>query len=157
MNLDPGHIASAIREACGSTCKKSRRGAVIIFNNSLVGRASNGPPKGFACDGSTECREACNKVAVHAEERAIIQRNRVWIPGADLIHVKVDEKGKLVVSGLPSCWQCSRMIIEAGISRVWLHHTDDRYGTVWQNYYADEFHELTLKYNCLPTVRRGMI
>jgi len=80
-------------------------------------------------------------VAVHAEERAIIHA-RENLRGLELVHAKIDLKWELQESGNPSCWQCSRMILEAGISRVWLYGKDG-----WQGWDPVAFHAATLK-NC---------
>lgn len=137
----------AIRAAMKSTCAKSRRGVVIIgIGNEVVSLGQNGPPVPFHCARNEVCRASCNKVAVHAEERAIVVVSRRAMYGADLVHVKVNADGKAVTSGPPSCWQCSRMILEAGIARVWLKHERG-----WTAYPAAEFHAVTLM-NCgLPT------
>jgi deoxycytidylate deaminase len=88
-------------------------------------------------------------VAVHAEERVIIH-NRELARGAHLVHAAVDRMGKLRVSGHPSCWQCSRMMVEAEIAWVWLFQADG-----WIPFRADRFHELTLIGNDLPFERAG--
>ena len=132
-------------------CAKSQRGAVIFHrellpNNelALVSTGGNGPPEPFRCGGVDECDTDCNRVAVHAEERAIIRAERTMLHGAELVHVEVVD-GDLVASGTPSCWQCSRMVLEAGMRGVWLFHADG-----WRFYEAETFHRLTLAHNCMP-------
>jgi deoxycytidylate deaminase len=91
-------------------------------------------------------------VAVHAEERAILAALADGIqlgPGWELLHVRV-VNGKAVPSGPPSCVKCSRLILESGISTMWLLHTE---GLV--AYAAERFHELSLAFHNLPTTRRA--
>jgi hypothetical protein len=67
--------------------------------------------------------------------------------GLEMLHVKVTEHGS-VPSGPPSCWQCSRHIVAAGIKYMWLFHDDGL-----RRYDALEFHELTLRHHGLPVTR----
>ena len=152
--MSPEHALSlAVEAGALATCQKSLRG-VVIFHPHDPRRiaAFNGPPAPFACDGSAACRAACNQVAVHAEERAIVaaladgfQLDLGW----QMLHVKVVD-GQAVPSGPPSCVKCSRLILEAGISTMWLLHAD---GLV--SYPAERFHELSLAHHGLPTTRRA--
>lgn len=138
-------LAFAVRAALQATCQKSRRGVVLFRREDaeIVSSGFNGPPPGFVCTGSDACRGACNKVAIHAEDRAI--RFAGWhARGADLLHVKVvDELPD--ASGGPSCWQCSRTVVDAGIAGVWLLHEGGL-----KRYTAQEFHRLTLRECGLP-------
>jgi hypothetical protein len=45
----------------------------------------------------------------------------------------------LVPSGGPSCAQCSKLALAAGIVGVWLYHENG-----WRRYGAGEFHRLSL-------------
>lgn len=144
----------AVRAGDRSTCTKSKRG-VVIFDHAvskLLSLAWNSPPAPFFCDGSEACRAACGRVAVHAEERAILHAlaHGATLKGASLLHVKV-VRGEAVASGPPSCAQCSRLILEMGIARVWLLHA-----TGWHSYDAVEFHSLSLAANTLPAVFGGV-
>ncbi len=73
-------------------------------------------------------------------------------PRCDLVHVKIGDDGRLVAGGLPSCWQCSRAILDCGfIDGVWLYEewptSDGGVSDVWHRYTAESFHRTTL-YNC---------
>lgn len=142
-------------------CQKSHRG-VILFHPDRDGctLAVNGPPRGFKCDGSPACRAACRDVAVHAEARAImdalehgtsLRDDLMGSAGWELLHVKVID-GAAVPSGPPSCVRCSALILEAGISKVWLLHEDGL-----KSYTAVEFHRLSLEHHGLPTTRAGAV
>lgn len=142
-------IEHAVSAARRSGCSKSKRGVIIFNHQRTIVTATNGPPHPFRCDSSEACRNACNKVAVHAEENALLMAGS-RARGVDLLHVKVDASGELVTSGGPSCWQCSRMIVTAGIRNVWLFHDTMRNQTSWKPYSAIEFHSITMQTNNLP-------
>lgn len=134
----------AIEVSKKSTCVKSNRGVVVVSSDlKTVVYGYNDPPAPFACMG---CGDSCNRVAIHAEERALL-KNPEAARGGDLLHVKT-VKGVPVPSGPPSCWQCSRMIVEAGVARVWLLHSD------WVSYTAEDFHKETLENTGLNHVLR---
>lgn len=146
-------VEIAIEEARKSPCAKSKRGAVAFSDDGsragrlLFGVGCNGPALG-GCDGSEACKASCGKRCVHAEARAI--RGAAGAT-CDVVHVKIDERGELAAGGGPSCWQCSRDILDAGISGVWLY---ERHGgndgelflvvDRWRYYTAAEFHRLTM-------------
>lgn len=159
-------IAKALEAAAHSPCHKSKRGvcafAVIGEHVELLDIGYNGPPDG-KCDGSGLCRASCAKRCVHAEMRAIrmIARWPVKLAGkVQLVHVKW-QHGVLVPGGGPSCWQCSREILDVGIGGVWLfertlldNECDDgsplsavaiEDAPAWRYYSAADFHRTTLE------------
>jgi len=149
-------LERATEAAVSAGCAKSKRG-VIIWDptNRDLGYAlgQNSPPFPFICDGSEQCRGSCNKLAVHAEQAALLEWlgrenvNSMDLRECELLHVKVVD-GEAVPSGPPSCWQCSRLISEVGFFRkVWLLHE-----VGLKAYTPYEFHLLTLE-NCgLPAI-----
>lgn len=149
MKLDR-YIKAAVEQANMSPCAKSKRGVVVWepLGNRIVGRGFNAPPPRFHCGGSEACRQACGKLCVHAEMNAIFS---TWgrTCKADMLHIKTVD-GVPVPSGPPSCWQCSRNILAAGISYIWLLHEEG-----WKRYYAADFHRLTLQHCGLPVLTRG--
>jgi hypothetical protein len=155
----PEYIDAAIAAARRSPCAKSKRG-VVIYRHGIVGVGFNGQPSGECGGSGGVCWPVCHKVCVHAEMRAIreaLQRPGCHTslpdlhepghrphallhdPGYRLVHVKVID-GALVASGGPSCWQCSREILDVGLAGVWLFHFEG-----WRFYPADEFHAETLR------------
>lgn len=114
MNLDR-YVASAVEQANRSPCAKSKRGVVLWdpVTNRIVGRGHNAPPVGFKCDGSDACRQACGKLCTHAEVNAVFSAGHRAVK-ADMLHIKTVD-GQPVPSGPPSCWQCSRNLISAGV------------------------------------------
>lgn len=153
----------AVKAGADSPCAKSKRGVVVFCRHyGLLGVGNNHPPEPFRCNGSEECHAHCNKVCVHAEMDAVagffrdIQMRRDFylqmeeeLGGVrpEMLHVKV-VNGEAVPSGEPSCWQCSRHVINFGIEAFWLLHEDGL-----RRYSVEEFHEHTLHTCRLPVVR----
>ena len=126
-----------------------------MIEDATLGCGWNGQPGRFFCAGTEACRVACGKLCVHAEARAIraaVTVARGDIDGLELVHAKVVD-GELVAGGGPSCWQCSREILDAGIAAVWLYETGDpklapwadlyRPPGTWRRYTAEDFHRAT--------------
>lgn len=156
-------IDIAVSMARKSPCANSKRGAVVFDPKAISGRDGhpvvfgvgyNGAPLG-RCDASPECIRDCAKRCVHAEARAL--RSLRESPASDdidrydMLHVKIGDHGYLVAGGGPSCWQCSREILESGIAGMWLFEiraplpgrSDP--SEVWVRYTPLEFHQATLK------------
>lgn len=176
MTLPQTVIDEALALARSSPCAKSHRGAVVFQRLSdtanILGRGFNGPPIGHECGGAVwGCLSHCNKVAVHAEQRAIRDAARMTsgvplsLVKAELVHVKADlSTGALVAGGGPSCWQCSREVADVGLAAVWLHQMTCKPGClgdpgldcncgrmpIWRRYTATEFHRATLRACALP-------
>lgn len=150
-------VGRALDVAMSSPCGKSKRGVVIFdTEGSITSIGTNGPPPPFICDGSDACKNDCPKICAHAEQRAVM-RNTSSSHVCDVLHVKIARTTptgwELVAGGPPSCWQCSRMILDAGYRGVWLYELRGVDQT-WVYYTALEFHEATLK-NCgLHAVRK---
>ncbi len=136
-------LENAVTQANNSNCK-SKRG-VIIWHRTLgfISGGWNAPPKPQTCDGSDKCRGNCPKTAVHAEQAALMNaiNSKVSIDECEMIHVKSVD-GKAVISDKPSCWQCSKLILSAGLKYMWLYKEE---GLV--KYTPEDFHEQTL-INC---------
>lgn len=140
-------LTEAVKAAINSNCKSKRGVAIWSRKDGLITTGYNRPPKPFICDGSDACRANCAKTAVHAEQAALMKiiqcPSFIMLGNNDLemIHVKVVD-GQPVVSEKPSCWQCSKLILEAGIKYMWLYQAEG-----FVRYTAEEFHEKTL-INC---------
>lgn len=129
-------IDYAVEMAKCSPCR-SKRGAVIFRENLRIASGYNFKPRGFDCDGSSECKATCRTEAIHAEQMALL-RAGTYATTSDMLHVKVTDAG-LVASGGPSCVQCSKLALASGIAGVWLFHD-----TGWRRYEVYEFHRLSL-------------
>lgn len=133
----PTYIIQLAIEASQCSPCRSKRGVAIFNRSDLVTVGYNHKPSGFECDGSTTCKATCRVEAVHAEQAALLSAD--WrVLGAEMLHVKTVD-GALVPSGGPSCVQCSKLILAAGIEAMWLYQNDG-----WHRYEADEFHRLSL-------------
>jgi len=138
-------LDQAVIAARKSKCK-SQRGIVIWHReHGLISDGFNAPPKPFVCDSSEACRANCAKTALHAEQVALLKLHKldkkIPIGECEMIHVKV-VNDEAVVSDKPSCWQCSKLILEAGLKSMWLYQNE---GLV--EYSAEDFHLKTLQ-NC---------
>ncbi len=154
-DIPPGNaIEAAITASMASSCQKSQRGCAIytMVNGApfVLGHGFNSQPEPYKCNG--QCLEHCNKLCVHAEVRAIqnVCNDSIWSPrDACMVHVKTVD-GELAVSGPPSCWQCSRHILDEHMAGVWLYHA-----TGWVYYRSIDFHRLTLEYCGLTGASEG--
>lgn len=133
MKTPPDYAIQVAREvALKARCAKSKRGVVLFaidWDEStdevavIAGKGFNGQPEPFRCAASEACRRDCAKLCLHAEDRAIRQALVEWssppLNDLELLHVKVVD-GEVVPGGGPSCWQCSRLVVEVGLRGVWL-------------------------------------
>jgi len=133
----PQYAVDLAIEVSGWSPCRSKRGVVIFQAGCIVCYGYNYKPRGFDCDGSEACKATCNREAVHAEQQALLTAG-ASAGGAEMLHVKT-VNGALVASGGPSCVQCSKLALVAGIAGVWLYHT-----TGWHRYEMAEFHRLSL-------------
>lgn len=144
----PAVVAEVVRVASLSPCG-SKRGVVIwrevaAGDPEILGTGFNAPPAPYVCTGGS-CIDTCARTAIHAEEEAIFAA-RGDLVGAHMLHVKV-VAGKAVSSnGGPSCWQCSRKILRAGIATMALLYDDG-----WRRWSALDFHRDTLMACGLPS------
>lgn len=133
----PPHVVELAIEVSACSPCQSKRGAVLFKGDYVVSHGFNYKPRAFACDGSDTCKATCRSEAVHAEQQALLSADHPH--GADLLHVKTID-GKLVPSGGPSCVECSKLALAAGIAGVWLFHAVDG----WLRYDIEDFHRLSL-------------
>lgn len=139
----PAFVLDQIERMAGcSPCAKSKRAAIVYdpVTRKQWGCGYNTLPKPMACDGSEACRRDCAKICLHAESMAI-QAALVHhtaangagpdgvgqLAGLEMLHVKVVD-GQVVPGGPPSCWQCSREILEHELAGFWLYERADALG-----------------------------
>lgn len=115
-----GWVDLALEQAVQSPCLSQRGVSILNSEKRPVAGGFNHPPAPFVCDRSVECNESCGLTAVHAEQSAILAA-RVDLRGGFLLHVKAKE-GRPCASMAPSCLECSKLILEAGIEWVHLVH-----------------------------------
>jgi deoxycytidylate deaminase len=130
-------VAKAVAEAMLSPCL-SKRGAVVFDGAQVWARGHNRQVQPFTCTSDAACKASCRHSAIHAEQAALL-RAGLGAKGREMLHVKAGD-GRLVPSGPPSCAACSRLIVAAGITRMWLYHEQG-----WTPYDAWTFHHLSVK------------
>jgi len=101
----------ARQAATRSTCDRKHVGAVIVRDKTILSTGYNGSIRGMPhCDDVGHLMESSHCVAtVHAEANAIIQaaKNGVRIEGAE------------IYTTASPCWDCFKLIANAGIGRVY--------------------------------------
>ena len=104
-------MSIARQAATRSTCDRKNVGAVVVRDRTILSTGYNGSIRGMPhCDEVGHLMDAGHCVAtVHAEANAIIQaaKNGVRIDG-----------GELYTTASP-CWNCFKLIANAGIERVY--------------------------------------
>lgn len=107
---DEYFMAIATQVATRATCDRKHVGAVIVRDRTILSTGYNGSIRGLShCDEVGHMMEAGHCVrTIHAEANAIIQaaKNGVAIEGADIY-----------ITASP-CWQCFKMIANAGVQRI---------------------------------------
>ncbi len=116
----------ALAVSARSTCLRRKYGAVIVNGNTIVGTGYNGSAKGVVNCMEVGCIKNVLELprgraydycpAVHAEENAIINSNRVDRIGAKLYLAGLDSDGKYT-EAIP-CQRCKRKIINSEIHEV---------------------------------------
>lgn len=126
-------IAETVASRC--TCLRRHFGAIIVNNDQIISTGYVGAPRGRQnCSDLGYCtREQLNIPrgeryelcrSVHAEANAIISASRNEMLGGTLYLVGLECDGSGYVKNACPCSMCTRMIINAGISKVIVR--DDR-------------------------------
>ncbi len=129
-------IAETVSER--STCLRKRYGAIIVKNDVIISTGYNGAPRGRKnCNDLGNCIRESMKIprgeryelcrAVHSEANAIISASRENMLGSSLYMCCTDPKTGEIVPGTNSCMMCKRLIINAGIEKVYIRDTKDEY------------------------------
>lgn len=129
-------IAETVAER--GTCLRRNYGAVIINRDQIISTGYAGAPRGRqnCCDLDFCMREKLNIPrgeryelcrSVHAEQNAIITASRNDTLGGTLYLVGREVKTDEYIENASPCTLCRRFIINAGIERVYVRNTKDRY------------------------------
>ena len=123
------------------TCLRRNYGAVIVKNDEVISTGYVGAPRGRKnCTDLNVCirqklliprgerYEICR--SVHAEANAIISAPRDKMLGSQLYLVGIDMATTDYVQNANSCSMCKRMIINAGIERVYIRDSKDEYPVI---------------------------
>jgi len=137
----------AVEEAKKSTCKKSKRGVVIVKDGKIIGKGYNKVTiEGFCNPCIRENIKDNSRVelcsAIHAEQMAILDsiKNGKSLEGSRMFHTRV-KNGEVKPSEDVSCTICSRIILESGIEEFIMLQKEG-----YAIYPAKEFNELSFKY-----------
>lgn len=124
-----------------ATCLRKHYGAVIVGNDEVIATGYNGAPRGRKnCTDVKSCireklqiprgerYELCR--SVHAEANAIISASRERMLESDLYMVCLDGASGAYVSGTSSCSMCKRMLINAGIKRLYVRDDHEHFRVI---------------------------
>ena len=120
------------------TCMRRNFGAIIVKNDEIISTGYVGAPRGRAnCSDLGYCtREKLNIPkgeryelcrSVHAEANAIISAPRNEMIGASIYLACHDAKTDELYGEVEPCSMCKRLIINAGISTVYVRTSRDEY------------------------------
>ena len=129
-------IAETVSER--STCLRRHFGAIIVQSDEIVSTGYNGAPRGRSnCVDLNYCLrerysipagqryELCR--SVHAEANAIISAARSECLGATLYLACHNAKTGQLEADTSPCAMCRRLIINAGIARVVVRNTKEKF------------------------------
>ena len=124
-----------------STCMRRHYGAIIVQDDEIVSSGYNGAPRGRRnCGDLGYCaREALNIPSgeryelcrsVHAEMNAIISASRDKMIGSSMYLAGADAQTGKYIPNSNSCSLCKRVMINAGIEKVYIRDSKDEYRVI---------------------------
>lgn len=133
------NIAETVLER--ATCLRRVFGAIIVKNDEIISTGYNGAPRGRCnCVDMGVCTREAMKVprgeryelcrSVHAEANAIISAARRDMVGGTLYLVGRDVQSGELLHDATSCAMCRRLVINAGLEKVVIRHTQREFVTV---------------------------
>lgn len=138
MRIDKNNYYLNIAEAvvARGTCIRRNFGAVIVNHDEIVSTGYVGSPRGRdnCCDRG-ERYELCR--SVHAEQNAIISAARRDMIGSTLYLVGLNYEDNSYIEKANPCSLCKRMIINAGISKIVIRDSKDKYREIDVKEYID--------------------
>ncbi len=136
------------------TCLRRNYGAVIVKNDEVISTGYVGAPRGRKnCSDMGFCirqkmnvprgerYELCR--SVHAESNAIISAPRSAMIGASMYLVGMEAESGEYVAHSSSCSMCKRMVINAGIDKVYIRDTKNDYRVVNVQDWVEDDESLT--------------
>lgn len=94
-----------------SYSKRSQVGAVLVKDDNIIAFGYNGTPRGF--DNCCEEDNVTKREVLHAESNAI----------AKVARTTSSSEGSTLYTTLSPCYDCAKMIHQAGVVRVVYRHT----------------------------------
>lgn len=132
-------LADVVSKRC--TCLRRHFGAVIVKNDEVISTGYVGAPRGRQnCSDINFCirqkmniprgerYELCR--SIHAEANAIISASRDKMIGASIYLSGREVDTNEYIKNASSCSMCKRMIINAGIEKVYIRDTETEYREV---------------------------
>ena len=117
----------AAKASRNATCNRANCGTVIVKNGKILGEGWNSPPQ------NNEERRTCNgdydytkkprsdlTCCIHAEWKAILNACKNFghdIEGSTLYFMRTDADDNFMNAGEPYCTVCSRLAMEAGVTK----------------------------------------
>jgi len=143
-------IAETVSQRC--TCLRRHYGAVIVRENEIISTGYVGAPRGRKnCSDMGYCLREQKQIprgerfelcrSVHAEANAIISASRRDMLGSSLFLTGFDMPQHTYIKNATSCSMCKRLIINAGISTVYIRDDKNTYREVSVNEWieADDY------------------
>ncbi|MEG7530838.1 MAG: dCMP deaminase family protein [Hungatella sp.] len=140
-------LAEVVSQRC--TCLRKHYGAVIVKYDEVISTGYVGAPRGRKnCTDLGVCirekmqvprgerYELCR--SVHAEANAIISASRNQMLDSSIYLVGLEVQSGAYVEHASSCSMCKRMIINAGIARVYIRDTKDTYRMIEVKEWIDQ-------------------
>jgi dCMP deaminase len=120
-DLDLAYLKMALIWASLSNAKRKKVGCLIVKNGSIISDGYNGTPKGFDnnCEIELEGSLVTKPEVLHAESNAITK----------LAKSTQSSKGATMYTTLSPCLECSKLMIQADISKlVYSEYYDNKEG-----------------------------
>jgi dCMP deaminase len=131
------------------TCLRRNYGAIIVKNDEIISTGYSGAPRGrMNCSDLGYCirqklniprgqnYEKCR--SVHAEANCIISASRRDMIDSTLFLVGKDMDTGEYVENASSCAMCKRLILNAGIERVIIRDSEDKYRAIIVSKWIEE-------------------
>ncbi|MDR2899548.1 MAG: cytidine deaminase [Clostridiales bacterium] len=145
-------IAEQVSKRC--TCIRRHYGAVIVKDDEVIATGYVGAPRGRKnCTDLGLCVREEKKIprgeryelcrSVHAEANAIISAQRKDMIGSFMYLVGFDMGTGGYVENANSCSMCKRLIINAGISTVYIRDDENNYRVIDVNDWIENDESLT--------------
>jgi len=123
------------------TCVRRHYGAVLVKDDEIISTGYVGAPRGRKnCSDLERCIREERNIArgeryelcrsVHAEANAIISASRKDMLKSSMYLAGLDMSSGKYVENANSCAMCKRLIINAGISTVYIRDDKDRYRVI---------------------------
>jgi dCMP deaminase len=109
-DLDKAYLRMCVEWANLSSAKRRKVGCLIVKNGQIISDGYNGTPKGFDnnCEDEIDGQLVTKPIVLHAESNAI----------SKLAKSNNSSEGATLYVTCSPCFECSKLIIQAGITRV---------------------------------------